>query len=158
MVYKYNENEGTGDYGDKSNLEYAIAPTDHIVVSSSVLRKSLVKMCQDHNKTVGVYSAADQIEDKQYFAWLEDYGVDFVITSQPELSPSYLQKHMTAASNGIFLFLCITCCCMSIFYTIYKKYEFKFNFELNQNNMVKEREDRNTTVRKFNYTAINESN
>ena len=58
------------------------------MVASDVVRKSLVTVCHRENKTVGVYTSATQSENAKFFTYLENIGVDFVVTTSPELTPA----------------------------------------------------------------------
>ena len=88
LVYKFNEYEFIGYYDDQTNHYYATYDADTIMVASDVVRKSLVTVCHRENKTVGVYTSTTQSENAKFFSYLENIGVDFVVTTSPELTPS----------------------------------------------------------------------
>lgn len=71
-MYKFNKYEFEGVYEDEKNEDYVNkTPSDTIVVSSAVLRSSLIKQVHNAKKTIGVIPASDQVEDKEFFLWLE---------------------------------------------------------------------------------------
>ena len=106
LAYNYNYFEGMQN--DDIGIEgYAASEGQIVMVASSVFSPGIVKACHDEGKLVGVWMSTNQTEDTTYYNWLQDKGVDIVISNHPELTPSYIEAHPSHPGFWFFFSICL---------------------------------------------------
>ena len=90
--YNYNYFEGMNN-DDIGIQGYADSLGDFVFVASSVISPALIEECHKKKKIVGVFTSQSDSESKAFFDRLEKLGVDIVLTSNPENTPSFIRSH-----------------------------------------------------------------
>lgn len=99
MGYIYNYYEGL--HGDDLGIDgYAQSPGEYVIVCSSVLCPALVLKVHKMGKQVGVWAGENVNENERFYEMLDSFGVDFVISNNPEETPSMKKNQILEVAHA----------------------------------------------------------